>query len=222
EEFVHLVGVICEVVEFPPRVALYDGHPPRPRNYRPQPRRRVEAKHGALLVFFYDHAISRDRETLLAQRRQEAHALNAIIGLDASSIEDRRGDVERTAEHARGPRRAVSGLSPNEGRARDPLVMRGPLQEQPVVAEEITVVASKDNDSVIGEPAAREMIEHPADGVVDHGDHSAAQRHGLARFPLTDGEGGLPSDIGLSALPLRQRPGDRPGERAIAVVEAWW
>jgi DNA invertase Pin-like site-specific DNA recombinase len=51
-----------------------------------------------------------------------------------------------------------------------------------------------------GEPA-----EHAPDGVVDHRDHPAAQRHRLARFAFVDGEGGLAGGVGFAALTLRQR-----------------
>ena len=99
-------------------------------------------------------------------------------------------------------------------------VMRRPLQQQPVVAEKIAVVGGEDHDRVVGEAARRQLREHAADGVVDHRDHAAAQRHRLARLALVDGERRLLGGVGLAALALRQRPGDRPRQRPVAVVEA--
>ena len=153
-------------------------------------------------------------------RRQQALALDAVVGLDAGAIEHGRGDVERAGERIAGARRPRARLGPDERHVGDRLEVRRSFQHQPVIAEKIAVVGGEDHHRILGEAARLQAARSTRPiGVVDHRDHAAAQRHRLARLALVDRERGLLGDVGLAARALRQRPGDRPGERPVAVVE---
>ena len=117
------------------------------------------------------------------------------------------------------PRGACTGLGPDEWHVRDALVMRRAFQQQLMVAEEIAMVGGENDDGVVGQSAGGEPREHAADGVVDHRDHAAAQRHRLAGFALVDGEGGLAGGVGLAAG--RARASAQATGRASARLPAW-
>ena len=206
------------VVKLPGRSPGYR-HPPPWRDERAHPWRRLEAQHGALLVVLHDHRIALGRIRLSVHGRQQARALNPVVGLDARPIENGRRDVERAAQ-ASLVLPPLAGLRPDERHAGDALIVRRPLQQQPMIAEKVTMVGGEDDDRIVRQPAGSEPSQHEADRVVDHSDHPAAQRHRFAGLPFVDREGGLAGEIRRPALPLRQSPAHRTRQLPIAVVKA--
>ena len=80
-------------------VTLRDGHAMMPRNQRAQPRSGRKPEDCALLVVFDDHRIARQSRARIFQHRQEADALDAIVGLHLDPIENCRRDIERAGKH---------------------------------------------------------------------------------------------------------------------------
>ena len=71
------------------------------------------------------------------------------------------------------------------------------------------------DDGVVEMAALPQRLEHRADGVVDHRDHAAGQRHRLFELALRRHE----RDLGLGVLRVVQhmRPRPKQGRHGVAV-----
>ena len=87
----------------------------------------------------------------LAQRQ----ALQALIGLDAGTIQNRAGDIERRGQGAASAARPAVGLAPDEGHADERLVVHRAFQHQLVIAHVVAVIGGEDDDGVLGKAEVR-------------------------------------------------------------------
>ncbi len=74
------------------------------------------------------------------------------------------------------------GICPDEGLARDPLVVRPVFEHDPVVVHEVAVIGGKDDDNIAADTTLAEMDERARDGIVDAAGHAVCQGVDLPFF----------------------------------------
>ena len=73
-------------------------------------------------------------------------------------------------------------VRPDERHVQDALILLASLQQQPMIAEMVAVIGGEDHDRIVALARGIERLQHPADGVVDAGDHAAGQCLRLLRL----------------------------------------
>jgi hypothetical protein len=143
----------------------------------------MPTSHGSAFSLKYSHRIDFRQPARL--QRQERAALHRARRPAARQRDERRGDVDRKGEVR--DRRACfrpPRIPQDERRADALLVGEAALGAEPVLAEEVTVVAEEEDEGVVELLRPRERVEEHPDALVDRGHHRRAQTDLLLRACL--------------------------------------
>ena len=100
----------------------------------------------------------------------EALAVHPLGDLAPRELDERRREVDVLGHEIRGPARFEMPGPPHDERRPEALLVHPPLVVPAVFAEVPALVAGVDDDRVVGDPEAVELVEDRPDALVDRGD----------------------------------------------------
>src|SRR5262249_43424800 len=188
-QVMQLMRVGGEVVELAPRHLATEAEAPPLGTRRALGEFRRQRRTWPLRAVFDQDAVVACA-VVAVERRQQALALDAVVGRKSNTVEECRREIERAVERAGTVRRLRAGLDPDERHPDQALIGVGTFEHQLMVTHQIAVVAGEHDHGVGGEAELIETLEDSRHTVVDHRDHAEGERDGLARLLLVHGERG--------------------------------